>query len=86
MAYPFFKKLAGILGLGSFVRDWDTVKALMDSEADALALVSVDGAPVYINAAGKKFFKAPSLLQSVLNRVLDDESNRLALAKLEAAV
>lgn len=86
MAYPFFKKLAGILGLGSFVRDWDTVKALMDSEADALALVSGDGAPVYINAAGKKFFKAPSLLQSVLNRVLDDESNRLALAKLEAAV
>ena len=56
MAYPFFKKLAGILGLGSFVRDWDTVKASMDSEADALALVSGDSAPVYINAAGKKFF------------------------------
>lgn len=58
----------------------------MDSESDALALVSADATPVYINAAGKQFFKASSLLQSVLNRVLDDESNRLALAKLEAAV
>lgn len=86
MAYPFFKKLAGILGFGSFLRDWDTVRALMDNETDALALMSEDGVPVYINAAGKKFFKTSSLLQSVLDRVLDDESNRLALAKLEAAV
>ncbi len=86
MAYPFFKKLAGFFGLGSFVKDWDTFKALMDSETDSLALVSADGVPVYINAAGKKFFRTSDLLQSVLNRVLDDESNRLALAKLEAAV
>ena len=85
-SYPFFKKLAGFFGLGSFVKDWDTVNALMDSEQDALALVAPDGTPVYINKAGKAFFKASSLLQSVLNRVIDDESNRLALAKLEAAV
>lgn len=85
-SYPFFKRLAGFFGLGSFVKDWDTVKALMDSEQDALALVAQDGTPVYINKAGKAFFKASSLLQSVLNRVIDDESNRLALAKLEAAV
>ncbi len=85
-SYPFFKRLAGFFGLGSFVKDWDTVKALMDSEQDALALVAPDGVPVYINKAGKAFFKASSLLQSVLNRVIDDESNRLALAKLEAAV
>ncbi|MBR1777692.1 MAG: PAS domain-containing protein [Alphaproteobacteria bacterium] len=86
MAHSFFRKLANALGLGSFIRDWDTVKALMDSETDALALVSLDGTPVYINAAGKHFFKAASLLQSVLDRVLDEETNRLALAKLEAAV
>ena len=85
MALPLFKKLAGFLGFGSFLRDWETVKALMDSESDALALISEE-TPVYINTAGKSFFKAPSLLQSVLDRVLDDESNRLALAKLEAAV
>ena len=86
MIYSFFRKLAGSLGLGSFVRDWDTIKALMESETDALALVSLEGEPIYINAAGKDFFKASSLLQSVLDRVLDDEANRLALAKLEAAV
>lgn len=57
----------------------------MESEADALALVS-GGETVYVNRAGKDFFTDASLLQSVLNRVLDDEANRLALAKLEAAV
>ena len=86
MAHSFFRKLATASGFGSFIRDWDTVKALMDSETDALALVSPDGSPVYINAAGKNFFKTTSLLQSVLDRVLDEEANRLALAKLEAAV
>lgn len=86
MAQSFFRKLAGLAGLGSFIRDWDTVRALMDSETDALALVASDGQPIYINTAGKYFFKAASLLQSVLDRVLDDEANRLALAKLEAAV
>ena len=86
MTHSIFKKVAGALGFGSFVRDWDTVAALMDGETDALALVSPDGQPVYINAAGKNFFKTSSLLQSVLDRVLDEETNRLALAKLEAAV
>ena len=86
MSHSFFRKLAGSLGLGSFVRDWDTIRALMESETDALALVSPEGEPIYINAAGKDFFKASSLLQSVLDRILDDEANRLALAKLEAAV
>ena len=86
MAHSLFRKLATASGFGSFLRDWDTVKALMDSETDALALVSPEGLPVYINAAGKNFFKTASLLQSVLDRVLDEEANRLALAKLEAAV
>ena len=86
MAYSFFRKMADALSLGSFIKDWDTVKALMDSEKDALALISPDGTPVYINTEGRRFFKASSLLQSVLDRVLDEETNRLALAKLEAAV
>lgn len=86
MAHSFFRKIAGALGLGSFVRDWDTVKALMDSETDGMVLVSPDSEIVYANQAGKNFFKTSSLLQSVLDRVLDDESNRLPLAKLEAAV
>ncbi len=85
MARAFFKRMAGFFGLGSFFRDWETVKALMESETDALALVS-GGETVYVNRAGKDFFTDASLLQSVLNRVLDDEANRLALAKLEAAV
>ncbi|MBO4520981.1 MAG: PAS domain-containing protein [Alphaproteobacteria bacterium] len=86
MTHSFFRKLAGFLGLGSFAKDWDTVQALMDSETDAMALISPENRPVYINAAGKSFFKTFPLLQSVLDRVLDDEANRLALAKLEAAV
>ena len=86
MMQSFFRKAASVLGLGSFMRDWDTVKALMDSETDALALVSPEGEKVYVNAAGRNFFKASSLLQSVLDRIIDDEGNRLALAKLEAAV
>ena len=86
MTQSFFRKVAGVFGLGSFVRDWDTVRALMDAETDALALISPEGEKVYINEAGRRFFKASSLLQSVLDRVIDDEANRLALAKLEAAV
>lgn len=85
MANLFLKKLLGILGFGSFVKDWDTVRALMDAENDALALYAPDKSIVYVNVEGKNFFKAPTPLQSVLDRVLDDESNRLALAKLEAA-
>ena len=86
MTHSLFGKMADVFGLGSFARDWETVKALMDSDKDALALVSSDGHPVYINEKGKGFFKASSLLQSVLDLTLDDEANRLALAKLEAAV
>ena len=86
MIRSIFRKLACVSGFGSFVRDWDTVRALMDAETDAMALLSPEGQPVYINAAGKNFFKASSLLQSVLDRVLDEEANKLALAKLEAAV
>lgn len=86
MPYPFFKKLAGILSFGSFVKDWDTVTALMESETDALALCSASGAVIYMNSAAKTFFGTKPLLQAVLDRVMEDESNRLALAKLEAAV
>lgn len=86
MSYPFFKKLFGFLGFGSFVKDWDTITALMESEADALALTAPNGGLVYMNTAGTLFFGKRDLHQAVLNRVMDDESNRLALAKLDAAV
>ena len=86
MTYNLIGGLMRFFGLRGFVKDWDTVKALMDNEIDALALVSQDGLPVYINTAGKKFFKSSSLLDSVLKRVIDDESNGLAVAKLQAAV
>jgi len=86
MTHSFFRKLAGSLGLGSFIKDWDTVEALMDSETDAMALISSENRPVYVNAAGKNFFKTFPLLQTILDRALDEEANRLALAKLEAAV
>ena len=85
MAESVGRKIAARLGLGGMLRDWDTVAALMESEADACALTS-DGGVVYMNRAAKAFFGNKPLFQAVLDRTTNEESNVLALAKLEAAV
>ena len=85
MSGTFGRKMAARLGLGSLLRDFDTVSSLMESESDAMALSS-EGAIIYMNRAAKAFFGSKPLYQAVLDRTTDEESNVLALAKLEAAV
>ena len=55
MSGTFGRKMAARLGLGSLLRDFDTVSALMESESDAMALSS-EGAIIYMNRAAKAFF------------------------------
>ncbi len=80
------KKIASCLGLGAFAKDWETVAALMESLGDACVLCAPDGSVTYMNAAGRRFFGSSPLAQAVTERAVDEEGNRLALAKFEAAV
>ena len=85
MPQSFLKKIAKALRLD--VKDADRTAALMESETDALALVGTDGGLVYMNRAGKAFFGILDLRTAIVDRLMPDEdSNRLAMAKLDAAL
>lgn len=87
MTQSFSRKMMSYLGFGSFAKDWDTVAALMESETDGCVLTALDGSIIYMNAAAKRFFgSSPFLHQTIIGRAIDEESNRLALAKFDAAV
>ncbi len=65
----------------------DTVASLLESETDALVLTEKDGSPLYMNRAAKDFFGTRDLRAVVSDRVMaDEDSNKLALAKLDAAL
>lgn len=85
MPQSFLKKIAKALRFD--VKDADRTAALMESESDALALVGTDGDLIYMNRAGKSFFGILDLRTAVVDRLMPDEdSNRLAMAKLDAAL
>ena len=65
----------------------DAAASLMESETDALVLAGADGEPLYMNRAAKDFFGTRGLREAVADRVMiDEDSNKLALAKLDAAL
>lgn len=82
----FLKRLLSLFGLGSFFNDWEMLRALLDSEEDARVLTGADGALVYMNLAAKAFFKNEPMLDALRRRACRDEADKLALAKLQAAV
>ena len=83
---PLKKRILSALGLETFFKDWEMLRALIDSEKEAQVLTASDGSVIYMNAAAKEFFKGRSLFEAIKQRVGRDESDRLALAKLQAAV
>ena len=79
-------KILSALGLGSFFKDWEMLTALLESEDDAHVLVGTDGTVLFMNAAAKVFFRGRGLTETVESRACSDEADKLALAKLQAAV
>lgn len=86
MAQSLGRKIAVRLGFGGMLDEWDTAAALMESETDACVLAAEEGGVIYANRAAKAFFGKKSPLQCVSDRLTDEESNFLAMAKLDAAV
>lgn len=79
----FWKKIASLFD----TRDIDTVSCVFESEKDALALVDFDGTLICMNEAGRFFYKNDDMYTAVTKRVLmDEDSNKLALAKLQAGL
>ncbi|MCQ2966558.1 MAG: PAS domain-containing protein [Alphaproteobacteria bacterium] len=79
----FWKKITSLFD----TREIDTVSCIFESEKDALALVDFEGTLICMNEAGRLFFKNDDLYTAVTKRILiDEDSNKLALAKLQAGL